>query len=43
MDQQYGMAERFQETGNRKVVLERASNKLTQATIGLREHAPLAQ
>jgi glycosyltransferase involved in cell wall biosynthesis len=32
-------AQRDQETSNRKVVLERAANKVTQATIGLREHA----
>lgn len=32
-------AQRDQETSNRAVVLERAESKLTQATIGLREHA----
>lgn len=32
-------AVRDQETSNRRVVLERAANKVTQATIGLREHA----
>ena len=36
-------AQRDQETSNRKVVLERAANKVTQATIGLREHAQPAQ
>ncbi|ALK98760.1 glycosyl transferase family 2 [Massilia sp. WF1] len=32
-------AQRDQESSNRKVVLERAEAKVTQATIGLREHA----
>ncbi|MCS0582081.1 glycosyltransferase family 2 protein [Massilia pinisoli] len=32
-------AQRDQETSNRNVVLERAASKITQATIGLREHA----
>ncbi len=32
-------AQRDQESSNRKVVLERAANGTTQATIGLREHA----
>jgi glycosyltransferase involved in cell wall biosynthesis len=32
-------AQRDQETSNRQTVLERAANKVTQATIGLREHA----
>jgi glycosyltransferase involved in cell wall biosynthesis len=32
-------AQRDQETSNRNVVLERAASKVTQATIGLREHA----
>lgn len=31
-------AQRDQESSNRKVVLERAANRTTQATIGLREH-----
>jgi len=31
-------AQRDQETSNRRVVLERAAGKVTQATIGLREH-----
>jgi glycosyltransferase involved in cell wall biosynthesis len=32
-------AVRDQETSNRRVVLERAASKVTQATVGLREHA----
>jgi len=32
-------AQRDQESSNRKVVLERAASKVTQATVGLREHA----
>lgn len=32
-------AVRDQETSNRRVVLERAANKVTQATVGLRDHA----
>jgi glycosyltransferase involved in cell wall biosynthesis len=32
-------AQRGQESSNRRVVLERAASKVTQATIGLREHA----
>lgn len=32
-------AKRDQESSNRKVVLERAASKVTQATVGLREHA----
>jgi glycosyltransferase involved in cell wall biosynthesis len=32
-------AQRDQETSNRKVVLERAAARVTQATVGLREHA----
>jgi glycosyltransferase involved in cell wall biosynthesis len=32
-------AERSQESSNRGVVLERAASKVTQATVGLREHA----
>lgn len=32
-------AQRDQESSNRKIVLERASNATTQATIGLRQHA----
>jgi hypothetical protein len=32
-------AERDQESSNRGVVLERAASKVTQATVGLREHA----
>ncbi len=32
-------AQRDQESSNRQVVLERAENKVTQATVGLREHA----
>lgn len=32
-------AQRDQESSNRQVVLERAANKITQATVGLREHA----
>ena len=35
-------AQRDQETSNRKVVLERAAARVTQATIGLREHANTA-
>jgi GT2 family glycosyltransferase len=31
-------AQRDQESSNRKVVLERAANKVTQAAVGLREH-----
>jgi hypothetical protein len=31
-------AQRGQESSNRQVVLERAANKVTQASIGLREH-----
>jgi glycosyltransferase involved in cell wall biosynthesis len=31
-------AQRDQESSNRRVVLERAANKVTQATVGLREH-----
>jgi hypothetical protein len=31
-------AQRDQETSNRRVVLERAANKTTQAVIGLKEH-----
>lgn len=35
-------AQRDQESSNRKIVLERAANGTTQATIGLREHGDLA-
>lgn len=35
-------AQRDQESSNRKVVLERAANGTTQATVGLREHGDLA-
>ncbi len=35
-------AQRDQESSNRKVVLERAENGTTQATVGLREHGDLA-